>query len=101
MDQGGLRRVLSAVVVTYRGAAMASIGVKKAKAGLSGLGDDAASGEFVTTRNGEPKAVPVSVEATEAARCIVAMDDLRLVADLILFLTGVDLDDAVFAHPIR
>ncbi|MGF0538770.1 type II toxin-antitoxin system Phd/YefM family antitoxin [Agrobacterium sp. ES01] len=48
---------------------MSSVGVKEAKSALSGLVDDAASGEFVTiTRHGKPAAVLVSVEAAEAAK---------------------------------
>ncbi|MCZ8181236.1 MAG: type II toxin-antitoxin system prevent-host-death family antitoxin [Rhizobium sp.] len=75
---------------------MSSIGVKEAKAGLSGLVDDAASGEFVTiTKHGKPAAVLVSVEA---ARRALAKDCPSLVAHLKLFPADVDLDDEVFAR---
>jgi prevent-host-death family protein len=78
---------------------MASIGLKEAKAGLSGLVDDAASGEFVTiTKHGKPAAVLVSVEAAEAAERTLATDRLSLVAHLKLFPADVDLDDEVFAR---
>lgn len=78
---------------------MSSIGVKEAKAGLSGLVDDAASGEFVTiTKHGKPAAVLVSVEAAEAAKRALAKDRPRLVAHLKLFPADVDLDHEVFAR---
>lgn len=48
---------------------MPAINLKDAKAGLSGLVDEAIKGEFVTiTRHGKPVAVLVSVEAAEIAR---------------------------------
>ncbi|MGQ2968001.1 MAG: type II toxin-antitoxin system Phd/YefM family antitoxin [Allorhizobium sp.] len=78
---------------------MASIDIKEAKAGLSGLVDDAASGEFVTiTKHGKPAAVPVSVEAAEAAKRALVKDCPRLVAHLKLFPADVDIDDEVFAR---
>ena len=75
---------------------MASIGVKEAKAGLSGLVDDAASGEFVTiTKHGKPAAALVSVEAAEGA---LAKDRPSRVAHMKLFPADVDLDDEVCAR---
>lgn len=48
---------------------MSSVSVAEAKAGFSGLVDEAAKGEFVTiTRHGKPAAVLVSIEAADAAR---------------------------------
>jgi prevent-host-death family protein len=84
---------------------MSSMSVKEAKSALSGLVDDAASGDFVTiTRDGEPKAVLVSVEAAEAAKRALAKDRPSLVAHLKPFPADVDLDDEVFARnrqPLR
>lgn len=46
-----------------------TISIAEAKAGFSGLVDEAAKGGFITvTRHGKPAAVLVSVEAAEAAR---------------------------------
>lgn len=48
---------------------MVQISLKEAKAGFSGLVDQATKGEFVTiTRHGKPVAALVSIEAAEAAR---------------------------------
>lgn len=77
---------------------MASIDVKEAESGLSGLVDCAASGEFITiTRHGKPEAVLVSVEAA-AAKLMFAKDCPSLVAHLKRFPADVDLDDEVFAR---
>lgn len=78
---------------------MSSIGVKEAKAGLFGLVDDAASGEFVTiTKRGKPAAVLVSVEAAQTAELPLSRNRPSLVAHLKLFPADVDLDDEVFAR---
>lgn len=78
---------------------MSNIGVKEAKAGLSGLVDEAASGTFVTiTRHGKPAAVLVSIEAAEAARRELGKDRPGLVAHLKHFPAGIDLGDEVFAR---
>jgi prevent-host-death family protein len=46
-----------------------TVTLKDAKAGFSGLVDEAIKGEFVTiTRHGKPAAVLVSVEAADIAR---------------------------------
>lgn len=83
--------MLWSLVVALRGVATASIDVKEAKAGLSGLLDDAASGEFVTiSKHGKP--------AAEAAKQALAKDRPSLVAHLKLFPVDVDLDDEVFAR---
>ena len=51
------------------GEAMATVSLKDAKSGFSGLVDKALKGEFVTiTRHGKPVAALVSVEAAEIAR---------------------------------
>jgi prevent-host-death family protein len=48
---------------------MPTVNLKDAKAGFSGLVDEAIKGEFVTiTRHGKPAAVLVSVEAADIAR---------------------------------
>ena len=48
---------------------MSVVNLRDAKAGFSGLVDDAIKGEFVTiTRHGKPAAVLVSVEVAEIAR---------------------------------
>jgi prevent-host-death family protein len=48
---------------------MRTINLKDAKAGFSGLVDQAIKGEFVTiTRHGKPVAALVSIEAAEIAR---------------------------------
>lgn len=48
---------------------MSRVSLKEAKAGFSGLVDQAVKGEFVTiTRHGKPVAALVSIEAAEAAR---------------------------------
>ncbi len=48
---------------------MVMINLKEAKAGFSGLVEEAIKGEFVTiTRYGKPVAVLVSLEAAEIAR---------------------------------
>jgi prevent-host-death family protein len=48
---------------------MPTVSLKDAKAGFSGLVDDAIKGEVVTiTRHGKPAAVLVSVEAADIAR---------------------------------
>ncbi|MDH6269436.1 prevent-host-death family protein [Rhizobium sp. SG_E_25_P2] len=78
---------------------MASVGVKEAKAALSGLVDEAASGVFVTiTRHGKPAAVLVSLEAAEAARRALAADRPSLVDHLKRFPVDIDLDDEIFSR---
>ncbi|KGF68151.1 prevent-host-death protein [Hoeflea sp. BAL378] len=78
---------------------MSSVGVKEAKAGLSGLVDEAASGAFVTiTRHGKPAAVLVSIEAAEAAKRELGKDRPSLVAHLKRFPADIDLDDEAFAR---
>lgn len=78
---------------------MSRVGVKEAKAGLSGLVDEAASGTFVTiTRHGKPAAVLVSIEAAEAAQRELGRDKPSLVAHLKRFPADIDLDDEVFAR---
>lgn len=78
---------------------MSRVGVKEAKAGLSGLVDEAASGMFVTiTRHGKPAAVLVSIEAAEAARRELGKERPSLVAHLKRFPADIDLDDEVFAR---
>ena len=53
----------------YGSSSMVSINLKDAKAGFSGLVDEAIKGEFVTiTRHGKPVAALVSLEAAEIAR---------------------------------
>ena len=53
----------------FKAAAPMMINLKDAKAGFSGLVDEAIKGEFVTiTRHGKPVAALVSVEAAEIAR---------------------------------
>lgn len=48
---------------------MSTVTLKDAKAGFSGLVDEAIKGKFVTiTRHGKPAAVLVSVEAADIAR---------------------------------
>ena len=48
---------------------MPTVTLRDAKAGFSGLVDEAIKGEFVTiTRHGKPAAVLVSVEAADVAR---------------------------------
>jgi len=48
---------------------MRTVNLKDAKAGFSGLVDEAVRGEFVTiTRHGKPVAALVSLEAAEIAR---------------------------------
>jgi prevent-host-death family protein len=48
---------------------MSIVSVRDAKAGFSGLVDEAVNGEFITiTRHGKPVAAIVSIEAAEAAR---------------------------------
>ena len=55
---------------------MTRVSVAEAKAGFSGLVDEAAKGEFVTiTRHGKPAAVLVSIEAANVA--ISAMKNTR------------------------
>lgn len=76
---------------------MSSVGVKDAKAGLSGLVDEAASGAFVTiTRHGKPAAVLVSVEAAEAAKRELGRRGRSLVAHLKQFPGDIAADDEVF-----
>ncbi|CDZ29559.1 type II toxin-antitoxin system Phd/YefM family antitoxin [Neorhizobium galegae] len=78
---------------------MAEISWKNAKAGFSGIVDQAAAGEFVTiTRHGKPAAVIVSVEAAEAARKALRKERPNLVRYLRNFPADIDLDDDVFAR---
>jgi len=78
---------------------MSSVGVKDAKAGLSGLVDDAAAGEFVTiTRHGKPAAVLVSIEAAEVAKRELGKERRSLVQHLKRFPLDIDLAEDVFAR---
>lgn len=78
---------------------MSKVSLKDAKAGFSGLVDQAAKGEFVTiTRHGKPAAVIVSVEAAEAARKMLGGQRPSLVQYLRGFPEDVDLEDDVFAR---
>jgi len=68
---------------------MPTISLKDAKAGFSGLVDDALKGEFVTiTRHGKPVAALVSVEAAEIARRAMGKKRAGLVAYLRTFPGG-------------
>jgi prevent-host-death family protein len=65
---------------------MVMINLKEAKAGFSGLVEEAIKGEFVTiTRHGKPVAVLVSLEAAEIARKAMASNRGGLVAYLRTF----------------
>ena len=65
---------------------MPTVNLKQAKAGFSGLVDQAVKGEFVTiTRHGRPVAALVSVEAAEVARSAMARKRPGLVAYLRTF----------------
>jgi len=65
---------------------MPTISLKDAKAGFSGLVDQAIKGEFVTiTRHGKPVAALVSLEAAEIARKAIARNRSGLVAYLRTF----------------
>jgi prevent-host-death family protein len=65
---------------------MSTVSLKDAKAGFSGLVDEAFKGEFVTiTRHGKPVAALVSVEAAEIARKILQKKRSGLVAYLKTF----------------
>jgi len=76
---------------------MSSVGVKDAKAGLSSLVDEAASGAFVTiTRHGKPAAVLVSLEAAEAAKRELGKKGPSLVAHLKRLPADIATDDEVF-----
>lgn len=78
---------------------MPNVGVKEAKAGLSGLVDEAAVGAFVTiTRHGKPAAVLVSLEAAEAAKRELGKGRPGLVAHLKRFPADVDPDDPAFVR---
>ena len=53
---------------------MPKVNVAEAKARFAGLVDDASRGKFVTiTRHRKPAAVPVSIEAAEAARLFLSV----------------------------
>jgi len=68
---------------------MSTINLRDAKAGFSGLVDEAIKGEFVTiTRHGKPAAVLVSVEAAEIARKALGRTRPGLVAYLRTFPGG-------------
>ncbi|HLY59009.1 MAG TPA: type II toxin-antitoxin system Phd/YefM family antitoxin [Stellaceae bacterium] len=68
---------------------MSTVNLKDAKAGFSGLVDDAIKGEFVTiTRHGKPAAVLVSIEAAEIARKALARTRPGLAAYLRTFPGG-------------
>jgi len=69
---------------------MRTVSLKDAKAGFSGLVDEAIKGDFVTiTRHGKPVAALVSLEAAEIARQTLARNRSGLVAYL-RTLPGVD-----------
>ena len=69
---------------------MRTVSLKDAKAGFSGLVDEAIKGDFVTiTRHGKPVAALVSLEAAEIARQTLARNRSGLVAYLRTF-PGVD-----------
>jgi prevent-host-death family protein len=69
---------------------MRTINLKDAKAGFSGLVDEAVKGEFVTiTRHGKPVAALVSIEAAEIARKAMGRKRTGLVAYLRTFPGGV------------
>jgi len=66
-----------------------TVNLKHAKAGFSGLVDEAIKGEFVTiTRHGKPAAVLVSVEAADIARKALEKKRPGLVAYLRTFPGG-------------
>ena len=68
---------------------MSTVSLKDAKAGFSGLVDEAIKGEFVTiTRHGKPAAVLVSVEAADIARRALEQKRPGLVAYLRTFPGG-------------
>jgi prevent-host-death family protein len=68
---------------------MLSINLKDAKAGFSGLVDEAVKGEFITiTRHGKPVAALVSLEAAEIARKAIERKRGGLVAYLKTFPGG-------------
>lgn len=68
---------------------MLTINLKDAKAGFSGLVDEAIKGEFVTiTRHGKPVAALVSLEAAEIARKAIQRDRASLVSYLRTFPGG-------------
>ena len=68
---------------------MSTVSLKDAKAGFSGLVDEAVKGEFVTiTRHGKPVAALVSVEAAEVARKALGKKRPGLVAYLRTFPGG-------------
>jgi len=68
---------------------MVTINLREAKAGFSGLVDQAVKGEFVTiTRHGKPVAALVSVEAAEIARKAIERKRSGLVAYLRTFPGG-------------
>ena len=68
---------------------MSTVNLKDAKAGFSGLVDQAIKGEFVTiTRHGKPAAVLVSVEAADIARRALAKRRPGLAAYLRTFPGG-------------
>ncbi|WP_145200063.1 type II toxin-antitoxin system Phd/YefM family antitoxin [Sphingobium sp. B2] len=68
---------------------MLTINLKDAKAGFSGLVDEAIKGEIVTiTRHGKPVAALVSLEAAEIARKAIERDRSSLVSYLRTFPGG-------------
>ena len=68
---------------------MRTVSLKDAKAGFSGLVDQAIKGEFVTiTRHGKPVAALVSLEAAEIARQAMGRKRSGLVAYLRTFPGG-------------
>ncbi len=71
---------------------MASVSVAEAKAGFSGLVDEAANGEFVTiTRDGRPAAVLVSPEAAAMARRVLDQSQTNFGDFLLSYPGGADL----------
>jgi len=68
---------------------MTTVSLKDAKAGFSGLVDNAIKGTFVTiTRHGKPVAALVSVEAAEIARKVLGKKRRGLAAFLKTFPGG-------------
>ncbi|MGV3549934.1 type II toxin-antitoxin system Phd/YefM family antitoxin [Rhizobium sp.] len=72
---------------------MSRVSLKEAKAGFSGLVDQAVKGEFVTiTRHGKPVAALVSIEAAEAARKALGKTRPNFGEYLMQFPGGVDFE---------
>jgi prevent-host-death family protein len=72
---------------------MSQVSLKEAKAGISGLVDQVAKGEFVTiTRHGKPVAALVSIEAADAARKALAKPRTNFGEYLMKFPGGVEFE---------